>query len=120
MSSCLEQCELRVIRGDSYTLSVGLDESFSETLGNKHLFVGRLVFREVQDDAAPALLTLKAPLVPAVDPAYKDVIALLHFEATARQTQSLPPCDLVCYCEIAGVEGAYVRRIFQGKVEIGD
>lgn len=115
-----ENCGIKIIRGDSFTLTVGLGPEWSETVKNAQLFIGRFVVREFQDDTAPNLLVLVGQIEPTDDPRYEPAIGLLHFEAPKFRTQSLPPYDLVCYCEIAGLGDSYTRRLFGGEVTVED
>lgn len=120
MRDCTEQHDICLIRGDSFTLTVGLGPDWVETVEDANLFEGRLVVRRVQSDAAPDLLVMTAPLTPTSDSRYGDAIALLHFEADSQQTRALPPYDLVCFGEVRGTDGLYTRRLFNGRARVGD
>lgn len=120
MNDCNDQVDLCIVRGDSFALTIGLGKDFSETVADADLFRGRLVVREVQSDHAPELLSMKTEILATRDPRYGNDIAVMHFTATAPQTQALPPFDLVCFCEIVGTDNLYARRLFQGRVRVED
>jgi len=120
MRSSVEVHDIEIIRGDSFTSTVGLGSEYSDTIAAADDFLARLVIRERQDDTAPELLVMTSDILPNSDPAYPDVEGLLHFEASSLETQLLPPYDLVCFCEIVGYDGLYRRRLFQGRTSVGD
>lgn len=120
MPEIRQGCDVLLIRGDSFTLTIGLGPEWAETVANAAAFQGRFVVRRRQDDHFPPLMTLTAPLTPNSDPAYGDLVGLFHFEASARKTQLLPPEPLVCYGEVAGFDGQYVRRLFEGRIRTED
>lgn len=120
MNDCTEQVDLCIVRGDSFAFTIGLDGDFSQTVDDADLYRGRLVVREVQSDEAPELIAMETEIVPTSDPWYGDAVAVMHFTATAVQTQALPPFDLVCFCEIVGTDDLYARRLFRGRVKVED
>lgn len=120
MRDCPERYDIHLIRGDSFTLTVGLGPNWSGTVDDADLYSGRLVIRAVQSDSAPELLVMTSPIEATSDPRYGDAVGLITFEATSQQTQALPPQDLVCFAEITGTDGLYVRRVFAGRARVED
>ena len=118
--SCVDEIDLCVIRGDAYELNVGLSGSFTEVLENPTAYIGRLVFREDQDDDLPHYLELTA--VPEVDLDLPpgEVNIYLNFAATAAETQSLPDWKYVAFCELTQSVNPQPQRLFNAEVDSHD
>lgn len=120
MSNCQNRRDICITRGDSFLLLVGLAKGWAEIAATPLLYQGRLVVRETQDDDAPVLLSMISAILPGEDPRFEDMDVILEFAALPTETNDLPPYDLACYCEVTSLDGNYVRRLFNGKVKIGD
>jgi hypothetical protein len=113
---CQNRNDVSVIRGTSFHLMVGLAEGWGDVALDPPAFEGRLVFRELQDDSFPEIKTLVVPPTPATDHRFPGLEFMLDFTMTPQETGSLPDFSMVCFCELRSVDGAQVRRLFEGSV----
>lgn len=109
--------DIKIIRGDSLSLLVGLAEGFDIDIAD---WTGRFVLREDQDDALPDIYEKTITLVAEEDPRFPNLAGVADVTMTPLETQELPPYDLVCFFELRNTSSTLVRRLFQGKAEIGD
>jgi len=122
-SSCTNNYDICVIRGDTFDMDVGLTSSYQEVLDNPTDWEARMVFREYQDDDVTPYLTLIAQTEVNPDPLYDEPPIYYRFNATTTQTQSLPDWDHVYYVELVQIGPAVspiVTRLFQGSVDTHD
>lgn len=117
---CENRHDICIIRGDSFGLVVGLAAGFPDVIANPADYEGRLVIRERQSDLASDLLVSTAVPEAMVDSRFPDMTMGLTFAFEPSQTQQLPPYDVVCFCEIVGINSDEVQRLWQGKVEVSD
>jgi hypothetical protein len=118
--TCALRHDLSIIRGDSFSLFVGLAAGWEDIAGDPSLYEGRLVFRERQDDSLPELLVITATPEPIDEHRFPQLDFMLDLSMTPDQTSSLPSFPVVCFCEIRLVAGGYVRRLFEGRVRQRD
>lgn len=121
--SCIGNFDLCITRGDTFTLDVGLSDSWAEVVEDPDAYEAKLVFRDAQDDGLTPRLTLTVTPELADDAAahdYPQAAVMIRFAATPTQTSTLPPHDLVAYSEIRKPDGSYVQRLLEHRVHIGD
>jgi hypothetical protein len=121
--SCVDQIDLCITRGDTWTFDVGLTAAWAEVLENPTSFVGNLVFREFQDDSLTPYLSLQATPEVNPDPAPGEIPIYLRFIADVSQTALLPDWDIVAYTELTDAVYAGLpntKRLFNSAVEIHD
>lgn len=118
--SCELRHDLSIIRGDSFTLFVGLTAGWEDVGQNPALYQGRLVFRQMQDDSLPEILVITATPEPSDDHRFPELDFLLNLSMTPVQTESLPDYPVVCFCELRTLDGSHVRRLFEGNVRKRD
>ncbi len=118
--TCALRHDLRLVRGDSFSLFIGLASGWENIAQDPTLYEGRLVFRERQDDSLPELLVITTTPQPIDEHRFPQLDYLLDLSMTPDQTASLPEWPVVCFCEIRLVDGTYVRRLFEGQVRKRD
>ncbi len=118
--TCALRHDLSIIRGDSFSLFVGLASGWENIAENPSLYEGRLVFRERQDDSLPELLAITTTPQPIDEHRFPQLDFMLDLSMTPAQTSSLPTFPVVQYAEIRLVSGGYVRRLFEGRVRQRD
>jgi hypothetical protein len=121
--SCVDQIDLCITRGDTWTFDVGLTAAFSEVLENPSSYEGRLVFREFQDDSLTPYLTAIATPEVNPDPAPGEIPIYLRFIINSTDTGTLPDWNIVAYTELADVVSAgfpVIQRLFNSEVSIND
>ena len=118
--SCQLRHDITVIRGDTRTLFVGLSGGWANIADDPSLYRGRLVFRERQDDNLPDILAVEAEPEPYSDPANQALRWMLNFTMTPAETEALPTYSIVHFCEIRTTDGAFVQRLFEGRVRQRD
>lgn len=117
----VNQVDVDVIRGDIFAMDVGFDERWTEIGEDPAGFVGKMVFRDDQDDSLTPHLTLQATPEPVVNPKIGAPQVYMAFTASAAQTQSLPPDNIVGYVEVSPVASPdESRRLFNMKVRMAD
>lgn len=112
--------DITITRGDGFTLWIGLARGWETVGAAPQNYQGRLVLRDRPDDAAPEVLAMISALEAGEDSRFPEMSHMLRFDATPAQTQVLPTYDLTCFCELRSLDGAYVRRLFDGKVTMAD
>ena len=118
---CAPQAEICIIRGDVWSMDVGLSSQWTEVIADPGGFVGTIVLRDEQDDTAVVRLQLQATPKARVDPSPGAPPLRLSFAATAGQTQQLPDYNIVGYCQLASIDATdQSRRLFNLKVQIDD
>jgi hypothetical protein len=121
MGYCHNQHDIRLIRGDSYELWVGLAQGWDEIASDPAAYEGRLVLRQAHDDALTPDLALLSELQPGTDPRFPDMLYQLHFTASPAVTGALPAqSSLVYFCEVRSLDDDLVRRLFEGKAYLHD
>jgi hypothetical protein len=120
--NCSLRHDISLVRGDTFTLFVGLSAGWEDISANPALWEGRLVFRLRQDDALPEIVAVTAVPEPVADPdpRFAGIDFLLNFSMTPVQTESLPAWPVVCFAEIRTLDGSQVRRLFEGNVRKRD
>lgn len=118
--SCAIRHDLSIIRGDSFTLFVGLAHGWADVGEDPALYEGRLVFRERQDDSLPEILAIVTTPQPSDEWRFPQLNFLLDLSMTPAETTSLPDYPVVCFCELRTLDGQYVRRLFEGTVRKRD
>lgn len=118
--SCVTKRNICVIRGDEFEENVALDSTWEEVIANPAAFQGRMTFREEQYDGAQVYLTLTATPEIVVSPDPDDLPILLQFGASAIQTGALPSWNIVYFVELVPVGASGGKRLYEGKVKIGD
>jgi hypothetical protein len=118
--SCAIRHDLSIIRGDSFSLFVGLAAGWENIAEDPALYEGRLVFRERQDDSLPEILAITTTPEPIDEYRFPQLDFMLDLSMTPAQTTSLPEYPMVCFCEIRTLDGLYVRRLFEGRVRRRD
>lgn len=120
MNQCVNNADQCLIRGDNFTLDLGL-VNFPEVLANPTDFEGRMVFRETQNDNEIPYLTLIVTPELADDPMPNAPEVFLRFAATPTQTSALPDWNIVYYVELRTVPAdTIVQRLLQGDVDVSD
>lgn len=124
-NTCTDRYDFCLIRGDVFTMDVGLSSSFVEVVETPSDYEARLVFRETQDDNATVYLTLTATPVVNPVPLLDEVPITVNFSATAAQTQLFPQWNVVAYCELVFIGttapvGGSPTRLFNSDVEVSD
>lgn len=114
------QHDLKIIRGDTLDLVVGLAQGWTHVDSNPAAYQGRLVFRQEQNDAMPELLVITASPEPSTDENFPDLLHILDLSMTPAQTAALPTYPIVCFCELRMLDGSFVRRLFSGNVIVED
>jgi hypothetical protein len=109
-----------VTRGDVFELNTALAKGWDNVKKAPHSYQIRMAFRHKQQDQLPTLLeTMATPRVEDM-PDFGEVVSVsLHL--TAAETSSLPPFDIVYFCELAPISNPdSSHRLFEGRVRIGD
>jgi hypothetical protein len=120
--SCVSRVDICVIRGDLFSIEVGLDGSWEEVLATPDAFTANLVFREAQDDTLTPYLTLTTDPEITENPCLPDPPIFFRFRAAPSETQALPEWNHVAYCELVDSSGVEIvpRRLFNSNVRIHD
>lgn len=114
------QHDLKIIRGDTLDLTIGLSEGWQAVEEDPAAYQGRLVFRQEQNDAMPEIMAITASPEPAEEEEFSDLKHILDLSMTPAQTASLPTYPFVCFCELRTLDGSFVRRLFSGNVDMED
>lgn len=120
MSDCEQTHNISITRGDSFRFVAGLADGWDFVAADPSGFYARLVFRDVDDDSVPEVFSIISLIYPGTDNNMPSVTSFLEFLATPGETQSLPQYDLLFFCEIVGQDGQYIKRLFNGRVRVGD
>jgi hypothetical protein len=120
MSTSLTKHNIKVIRGDSYRLVLGIADGFSFVGDAPADYSARMVIRDKQSDDMPDLLEIPSLIYPGTDTRFAAMVGFIQFSARPEETQALPPYDLAYFVELIGQAGAYNRRLFEGSVKVSD
>ena len=122
MSCCTDIYRACLVRGDTWTLDVGLSSEYAEVLENPQDWAMVIVMRESQDDDVTPYLTLNSTYEVPVDPLLDEPPILYSFVATSAETQALPEWDIVGYCELVQINSTIVspivKRLFNMEIEV--